>query len=48
MINEYFRGGIMDYNVNGTMDNFDGTMKKEDGTMYNAYNNMCKNLEQRW
>ena len=41
MINEYFRGGIMNYNVNGTMDNFDGTM-------YNAYNNMCRNLEQCW
>ena len=48
MVNEYFRGGNMDYNVNGTMDNFDGAMKKEDGTMYNAYNNMCRNLEQCW
>ena len=41
------RGGTMN-NVNGTMENFDGTMNKVGGTMYNAYNTMCRNLEQCW
>ena len=39
--------GTMD-NFDGTMDNFDGTMNKVGGTIYNAYNTMCRNLEQCW